>query len=107
VGKAGQLVKNPFWREVDRLEEDLAPYARTFSVRARRFAMAFAPAFILALIAVPNLTLGLALTTALSVAVTVLGELDPSIPWGVIVQKLDKARWRDPVVTPPAQGNKL
>jgi hypothetical protein len=95
---------NPFFREVDRMEEDLKPYARSFKVRGRRFMVAFVPAFILALIAVPNLTLGLVLTTAFSVAVTVIGELDPGIPLSVLIQKFDKARWREPVATPPAKG---
>ena len=98
---------NPFYREVDRLEEDLRPYAHTALARGRRFAAAFMPALFTALLAAQsNLTLGLVLSTGLSVAVTVAGELDPSIPWSVIFKRLDTARWRDPVVTPQVKGNK-
>lgn len=97
--------KNPFWAEVDRLEEDLKPEVRTLAVRGRRFTAAYVPALFTALVAgSSNLTLGLFVGTALSVAVTVAGELDPSIPWGVLAEKLDIARWRDPVVTPPTKG---
>lgn len=92
---------NPFFREVDRLEEDLKPFARNFEVRARRFLGAFLPALVTALLAAPSkLTLGLILSIGLSVAVTVAGEIDPSIPWGTLIQRLDVARWRDPVDAP-------
>lgn len=103
---------SPFTREIDQLEEDAKPYARKAMVRARRFAAAFMPAFLATLIS--SITSGTPLTVpliwsiALSVTVTVLGEIDPSIPWSTLAQLLDRARYRsdEPLTvtkTPPSQ----
>jgi len=117
LGTTGEHPVNTFTTELDRIEEDARPYLRTFGVRARRFVTAFVPVFLS--IVITNITSGIPLTVpllwgaALSVAVTVLGEIDPSIPWSTLVQLLDKARYRSdepltvarrPPTSPPRTG---
>ncbi|HEV2347602.1 MAG TPA: hypothetical protein VGS97_26155 [Actinocrinis sp.] len=95
---------NPFVHELDRVEEDLQPYARTALARGRRFLAAYLPALFTALwTAHSSLTPGLIMSTDASVVVAILGELDPSIPWSTIVQMLDRRRHSEPVL-PPGKG---
>ena len=94
---------NTFFAEVDKLERALTPEARALQVRARRFLTAFIPALLTSLIAAgPSLTLHVVLSIVFSVAITVLGELDPSVPWSTIVQLLDRARYGEPATSPQA-----
>jgi len=105
---------NPLIREFDKIEEDLRPYAKTFRARAGRFAAIFFPALVTTLIAAhQNLTLGLLLSTGLSVAVAALAEIDPGVPWSAIVSILEHARYRSnepltvsrqPPTSPPRSG---
>lgn len=103
LGTAGEHTvngMNPFYREIDRLEEDAKPYARKAMVRARRFFAIFFPAFFTAVLTANNLTWGTLWSLVFSVAVAALAEIDPSIPWSTFVQLLDRARWLDPVDAP-------
>jgi len=85
-------------QELDWIEEKARPYARGAMMRARRFAAAFMPAFLATLIS--SITSGTPLTVpllwsiVLSVTVTVLGEIDPSINWSSLMELLDRARYR-------------
>lgn len=80
-------------REIDKLEANLLPVKRGLEVRARRFLSIFLPAFITALVAPPQRwVFADVLSLALSVAVTALGEIDPSIPWSVLVGRFEQIR---------------
>ncbi|MGH3414893.1 MAG: hypothetical protein ACRDVE_18055 [Actinocrinis sp.] len=96
-----------FTEGVDLVEKVLADCARHPHVRARRFLTAYVPTLITALIvAGPHLTSALIISAALSAAVTVLGELDPSIPWSMVAEYLDALHFHPPVTPPqsPAAG---
>lgn len=102
LGTAGEHAvngMNPFFREVDRLEEDLRPLARTLGARGRRFFALFLPAFLTALVTSRTLTWGTVAALAFSTVMAVLVDLDPAIPWSTLAARFDVARWRDPVVT--------
>lgn len=81
-----------------RFESGLRSDAHALWPRVRRFLAAFVPAFIVAVLAAPgHLTLGTVLSIGGAVIVTVLGELNPSVPWMTIITRLDAARYGEPV----------
>jgi hypothetical protein len=92
------------------LEKDLKPEAKAFEVRARRFLAAYIPALIVAIAASGHWTSGVLVGLAASVAITVLGESDPMVPWSRIAAAIENARWasgmRDylPGPPPPKRG---
>lgn len=94
---------DPILVDIEEVEKSLRPYARTIEARIRRFLGAFVPAFLVALVAGGhNLTWHVALAIAVSTALAVLAELDPSVPWSGIVKAIEdirggpsKSAWRN------------
>lgn len=91
-----------FVDELDRLAQDLKPYARTLEQRARLFLSIFLPAFVTALVTASpaHWTLALVLSIALPLAVSALNEIDPMIPWSVFLRRIRAAKITAPLAPP-------